>query len=48
MKLNFPDYKYASDEIKKKGFCIIKQAFPKEFIYSQKERWISFIKKKKY
>jgi hypothetical protein len=45
IKLNFPDYKYARDEIREKGFCIIKEAIPKEFIYNQKERWITFIKK---
>ena len=46
MKINFPDHKYVRDKIKNNGFCIIKDAIPKDFINLQKKKWSLIFQKK--
>ena len=46
MKINFPDHKYVRDEIKEKGFHIVKDAIPKDFINIQKKKWSLICQKK--
>ena len=46
MKLNFPKPDIFMDEVKARGFSIVKDAIPLDFIDSQRERWLpKFVKK---
>lgn len=46
MKLNFPKPDIFMDEVKARGFSIVKDAIPIDFIDSQRERWLpKFVKK---
>ena len=46
MKINLPSHVEFMKEIESKGFSIIKNCVPKDFISSQRSRWIPrFIKK---
>ena len=46
MKINLPNHELPMDEVKSKGFAIIKDCISSEFIASQRLRWIPKFSKK--
>ena len=46
MKISLPNHEFLMDEVKSKGFAIIKDCISSEFIASQRLRWIPRFTKK--
>ena len=46
MKINLPNHEFYMDEVKSKGFAIVKDCISSEFITAQRLRWIPKFTKK--